>query len=114
VHAVAFPGNESADFVGDEIQGDEGQRIGVQRGEHCDRQVDAKRDGENCRKRHLHRAGNQAGEQAHRHAAGDGMAVQVPQVGVVQHRTEQAQVTVSLHAVRAGQKFSEVFSRHDK
>ena len=83
-------------LVGEQIQRHDGERVGVERDDHCDGQIDAERHCEQRRNGELHRvaAGYQPGEQACRHAARHRSAVEVPQVGVKQQRAEARDVPV--------------------
>jgi len=76
--------------VGDEEHRRHGQRVGQPHQADGDRQVAAHRDRQGRRQQHLHRDGNKRREQAHTHGSGHRMAVQVPEVGVVQQFAEKA------------------------
>jgi len=79
-----------AGHVGDEEHRRHGQRVGQPHQAHRDWQVAAHRDRQRCGQQHLHGDRDQRREQADAHGPRHRMAIQVPQVGVVQQLAEKA------------------------
>lgn len=75
---------QAPQLIGHQVQGHDGEGIGVQGGHQGQGQVDPEQGGQDGRAEHLEGAGNEAAEQAHGDAAGRRVAVQVPQPGVQQ------------------------------
>jgi len=105
--------DEMADAVGEQIQGDDGERVGVERGEQGDRQIAAKDQHADEGAEHLKRAGNQAAEQADGDSGGNAVAMQAPQRGCVQDAAEQTEPAIVLDVFGIGQIFADEFSWHD-
>jgi len=76
--------------VGDEEYRRHGQRVGQPDQADRDRQVAAYRDGQRRRQQHLHGDRDQRREQAHAHGPRHRVAVQVPEVRVMQQLAEKA------------------------
>jgi len=82
------------DPVGEDVQRDKGDRVGIERGEDGERQIDAENDGAQCRADHLERRGQQAAEQPGRHAACRRAPIQVPQARMQQRIAKRRQPAV--------------------
>ena len=81
-----------------------GDRVGHPHQRNRDRQVAADDDGQGCRQEHLEGHRHEGDEQAGRHTPGNGVAVQVPEIAVVQQLTEQPpQSVLSLRRMEAPQ-----------
>jgi len=85
-----YPHQPGAGHVGDEEHWRHGQRVGQPHQADRNRQVAAHRNGQRGGQQHLRRHRDQRREQAHAHGTRHRMAVQVPQVGVVQQLAEKA------------------------
>src|SRR5262249_55467709 len=85
-----------AQLVGGVVERDDRKRVGVQRDQHGDREIDAKSDREQRGRGELHgiAAGNESGKHADRHAASHRSAVQMPEIVVLQARAEPRDVAV--------------------
>ena len=90
---------------GKHVERHDGERVGVEGGEQRDGKVLFHRDREQRRGKHLQRTGHQPGEQADGEAARDRMAVEVPQVRVMQPRAlciQPRQVPVGADGILVG------------
>jgi len=99
----AVAGRQAADLVRDQIQRDNGERVGVQGDEHRQRQIDTENQRADRRAEHLERTGNQSAEHPRRHRAGRRMAVEVPQPRMQQRIAERPQPAVPVHRLVVGQ-----------
>ena len=93
----AVSGDQGAELVRSEVKRDDGERIGIQGARPAPPAGSRVRiDAEQRRAEHLQRPGDEPAEQPHRDAAGDTAAVQVPEVVVLQGRSEKRDVAVLL------------------
>ena len=108
--------DQRADFIGDDVERHDGERVGVERDDHCDGQIDAERDREQRRSGELHRvaARHEPREHARRHAARHRSAIEVPEVRVAKQRAEARDEPVLPDRLAARQIFSKEFSWHGR
>jgi hypothetical protein len=101
-----------AQAVAEVIHRRHGDRVGDPYERDRYREVDPEHDGERRRRYHLERHRDERHEQADGERAGNGAAVQVPQIGIVQQPAEEPQVFVIPDLVAVGQVTSNDFFRH--
>ena len=106
------PEYAETDLQSDEVERDEGQRIGIERGEHGNGQVDARENGDQGRADRLKGRRQQAAEHACGDPARHGATGEPPDTRFYEGWAEHAQESIGLELVRAGQVLLEVVFHH--
>ena len=101
---------ELPDTEGNDIKRDDGERVGVQRGGKCQRQIDAKDQAAQRGTEHLEGARNQAAEKSRRDGASCRVAIQVPQTRVEQGAGEWRQPAIVVNRLVTGNESFDEFA----
>ena len=101
---------ELSDAEGNDIKRDDGERVRVQGGGECQRQVDAEYQAAQCGAEHLEGARNQAAEKSRRYGARCRVAIQVPQARVEQGAGKRSQPAVVVNRLVSGNESFDEFA----
>lgn len=107
--SAVTPDRQPADFESQQIKRDDRQRIGVQRDEQCQGQVDAEQQGGHGGAEHLEGPGDQSAGESGRDCSCRAAAGKMPEVGMQQASRKRAQPTTLANRFMAGQESSKKF-----